>query len=124
MGRENYSTLSSNLADEGYNSASSQFVILEKEAKSLNGMYAAFAEVVEGKEAIDKLYERPVQENTEENSSSNSSGDDIQKFSSFKKITNVKVETYGIDYGTPVVQEKFDYQAYMQQLYSQYYQTQ
>lgn len=124
MGRENYSTLSSNLADEGYNSASSQFVILEKEAKSLNGMYAAFAEVVEGKEAIDKLYERPVQEKTEENSSSSSSEEDIQKFSSFKKITNVKVETYGIDYGTPVVQEKFDYQAYMQKLYSQYYQTQ
>ena len=118
MGREDYSSISSNLADEGYNSASSQFVILEKDSKALNGMYAAFAEVVEGQEAIDKLYARQVEETKNEDGST--SENDIQKFSSFKKITNVKVETYGVDYGTPTIQEKFDYQAYIQQLYSQY----
>ena len=121
MGREDYSSISSNLADEGYNSASSQFVILEKDSKALNGMYTAFAEVIEGQEAIDRLYARAVEETTSEDGSK--SEDEIKKFSSFKKITNVKVETYGIDYGTPAIQEKFDYQAYIQQLYSQYYST-
>ena len=120
LGREDYSSLSPSLADEGYNSGSSQFVILEKDSKSLNGTYAVFAEVVEGQEAIDKLYARPVEEKTDD---AQGNGDAIQKFASFKKITNVKVDTHGIDYGVPKIQEKFDYQSYIQRLYSQSYTT-
>ena len=120
LGREDYSSLSPSLADEGYNSGSSQFVILEKDSKSLNGTYAVFAEVVEGQEAIDKLYAKPVEEKTDD---AQGNGDAIQKFASFKKITNVKVATHGIDYGVPKIQEKFDYQSYIQRLYSQSYTT-
>lgn len=120
MGREDYSSISSNLASEGYNSASSQFVILEKDSKALNGMYAVFAEVVEGKEAVDKLYGRAVEEKSDD---AQGNGEEIQKFASFKKITNVKVDTHGIDYGVPKIQKKFDYQSYIQRLYSQSYTT-
>lgn len=55
MARSDYSSYSSSLVTEGYNSASSQFFIMTKDEFSLNGEYAAFGKVIEGIDILDKL---------------------------------------------------------------------
>lgn len=43
-----------------YNSASSQFFICHKDAKFLDGQYAAFGKVVEGEETVDEIASVPT----------------------------------------------------------------
>ena len=59
-----------------------------------------------------------VIENEEETEASS-----IEKFAFMPKISKATVETFGINYGYPDVNEAFDYEGYMQQVLSQYYST-
>ena len=114
MARADFTQYSPNLADESYNSGCSQFFIMTKENPNLNGYYAAFGKVVEGMDIVHKIEEVEVkvaegQEETE--------GAEVSTPVNPPVITSIKVETYGIDYGTPETLKTFDYMSW---LYSQY----
>lgn len=105
------------LQEQSFNSGSSQFTILTKDARNLNGMYAAFGKVVEGMDIVERIYslEKAAVENEETGETSS-----IEKFASMPKITKATVETFGINYGYPEVNKAFDYEGYMQQLLQNY----
>lgn len=105
-------TLGSTLQEQSYNSGSSQFTILTKDAHGLNGMYAAFGKVIEGMDIINQIYGLDKLEEGEES---------ISQFATMPVITKATVDTFGTNYGFPDVHEAFDYEGYMQQILSQYY---
>lgn len=109
MARSDYSSLSSSLAEAGYNSACSQFFIVTKTTSSLNGNYAAFGRVIEGMDVVDQI------ENVEIDTSEESSSSD--KPVNPPVITSVTVDTKGVDYGMPETEEPFDYSSWLQQYY-------
>lgn len=70
------------------NSAGSQFFIMHEVAPHLNGDYAAFGKVIEGMEVVDKIA-------TTETDSNDKPVNDI-------KIKSITVDTFGVEYGTPM----------------------
>ena len=117
MARSDYSSYSSSLATEGYNSASCQFFITTEDSESsLDGLYAAFGKVTEGMDVVDKIANVEV-ETREEQTDSNS---DLTKDRPIDPpvITSIRVETYGVNYGMPETREPFDINSwYMSQMY-------
>ena len=60
MARGDYSSYSyfgSDVVEEGYNSAGSQFFIMHEKSPHLDGSYAAFGKVTEGIEIVNKIAE-------------------------------------------------------------------
>ena len=114
LARSDYSQYSSSLAEESYNSGSSQFFIMTKENTSLNGNYTAFGKVLEGMDVVHNIenVEVKVADNSEEtgNTEESTPVNDI-------KITSIRVETNGVDYGLPEMLEPFDINSWF---YSQY----
>lgn len=101
MARGDYSYYG--LTREGYNSAGSQFFIMTSDNSSLNGLYAAFGKVIEGMDVVHKI--ENVEVVTRE---SNQTGTD--KPVTPPVIKSITVETFGVDYGIPETQDKFDEQ--------------
>lgn len=60
MVRANYSQIDPRLEEEGYNSAGGLFNIVMEEDAGLDGKYAVFGEVIEGKEILDEIYSSKV----------------------------------------------------------------
>lgn len=114
MARSDYTMYASSLAEESYNSGSSQFFIMTKANTSLNGHYTAFGKVIEGLDIVHKIEEVEVKapEGSEENANT-----EISTPVNPPKITSIKVETYGEEYGLPKTLEPFDYMSWM---YKQY----
>lgn len=117
MARSDYSQYSSALLDESYNSGSSQFFIMTKENSSLNGHYTSFGKVIEGMDVVHKIEgievtKRPVEEGQEADENA-----EVSTPVNPPKITSLKVETYGVEYGLPETYEPFDYTSW---LYRQY----
>lgn len=110
MARADYTQYSSNLADESYNSAGSQFFIMTKDNTALDGYYAGFGAVIEGMDIVHKIEKVEVKPAEDENSEASTPVNP-------PVITSIKVETYGTDYGMPETVEPFDYQSW---LYSYY----
>lgn len=115
MARNDYTSYSPNLAEESYNSGSSQFFIMTKETSSLNGYYTSFGKVIEGMDVVHKIEEVEVKSNTEDAESSESS--EVSTPVTPVTITSLKVETNGVNYGEPNTLEPFNY---MNWLYKQY----
>lgn len=114
MARSDYTSYSSTLQEESYNSGSSQFFIMTKANTSLNGYYTAFGKVIEGLEIVHNIedVEVTVAEDTEETGNTEESTPVNPPV-----ITSIRVETYGVDYGLPETLEPFDYMTWM---YKQY----
>ena len=114
MARADFTQVSSTLKEESFNSGCSQFFIMTKENTNLNGYYTAFGKVVEGLDVVHKIEEVEVtvvegQEETE--------GAEVSTPVDPPKVTSIRVETYGIDYGLPETLTPFDYNSWM---YKQY----
>ena len=125
MARADYSQYGSQIIEEGYNSASSQFYITVADNTSLDGLYAAFGEVIEGMDVVDKIsnvevYYRDSELKENEEAPKDDNGNKIQSDTPKKeiKIKSVTVETYGIDYGIPETHDVFDAYSW---LLKQYY---
>lgn len=103
MARGDYSSYNPALADEGYNSAGSQFFIMTKNTSSLNGLYAPFGKVTEGMDVVHAIEEIEVGEN--------------DKPTNPPVIKSITVETYGVDYGIPETMDVFDIQSWFNQYY-------
>lgn len=114
MARADYTSYSSGLTDESYNSGCSQFFIMTENNAGLNGYYTAFGKVIEGMDVVEKIENVEVkvaegQEKTE--------GAEVSTPVNQPKVTSIKVETFGIDYGMPETLKPFDYTSWF---YSQY----
>lgn len=114
MARADYTQYSSSLKDESYNSGCSQFFIMTKENTNLNGYYTAFGKVIEGMDVVHQIenVEVKVAEGQEE-----TEGAEVSTPVNAPKVTSIRVETYGVDYGLPETLTPFDYMTW---LYSQY----
>lgn len=114
MARADYTQYSSSLKDESYNSGCSQFFIMTKENTNLNGYYTAFGKVIEGMDVVHQIenVEVKVAEGQEE-----TEGAEVSTPVNAPKVTSIRVETYGVDYGLPETLTPFDYKTW---LYSQY----
>lgn len=108
MARSDYSSYSSELADEGYNSAGSQFFIMTKNTPSLNGQYTAFGKVIEGMDVVHSI--ENVEVVTRESGET-----DADKPVNPPVIKSISVETYGVDYGIPETMDVFDIQSWFNQ---------
>ena len=104
MARADYSSILPSLADEGYNSASSQFFITTADASFLNGDYAAFGKVVEGMDVLEKLNNVEITAGTETPVNP-------------PVITSIRVDTKGVTYDLPQTHDAFDINSYIESLY-------
>ena len=114
MARNDYTQYLSSLTEESYNSGSSQFFIMTKNNTSLNGYYTSFGKVIEGIDVVHKIEEVEVKaaDNSEE-----SGNTEVSTPVNPVKITSIRVETNGTDYGLPKTFTPFDYMSWM---YKQY----
>ena len=110
MARNDYTQQSSSLKEESYNSGSSQFFIMTKNNTSLNGYYTAFGKVIEGMDVVHNIEQVEVKE-------SSSSQQEVSTPVNPVKITSIRVETNGVDYGLPETLTPFNYSTW---LYKQY----
>lgn len=131
MARKDYSTYSSinpALTTYGYNSAGSQFFIMTEESSYLDGYYAAFGEVTEGMDIVEKIanvevYYRSSELKDGESAPKDSDGNEIASDKPKKApvIKSIAVETYGVDYGIPETVEEFDMNAWYTNFLMQQY---
>lgn len=109
MARADYTSYSSSLTTESYNSAGSQFFIMTKDNASLDGAYAPFGKVIEGIELIEQIEKVEVYTREGYSEKSTPVTDVI--------ISNVIIETYGEDYGLPETLDKFDFYEWLYKMY-------
>lgn len=114
MARADYTSYSSSLTEESYNSGCSQFFIMTKENTNLNGYYTAFGKVTEGLEVVHKIEEVEV---TVAEGEEETEGAEVSTPVNAPKVTSIRVETFGIDYELPETLTPFDYTSW---LYKQY----
>ena len=114
MARNDYTSYSSSLQEESYNSGSSQFFIMTAENSSLNGYYTAFGKVIEGMDVVHAIEEVEVKvaDDSEETGNTEQSTP-VETIT----ISSVKVETNGVDYGLPETLTPFDYMTWIYQQY-------
>ena len=110
MARGDYSRYG--LAEQGYNSAGSQFFIVTSDTTtSLDGLYAAFGQVIEGYDVVEKIA------NVEVVTRDSNAETGLDKPVDPPVIKSISVETFGIDYGAPETHDAFNYNNYINQLY-------
>ena len=118
MARADYTSYSSTLATESYNSAGSQFFIMTKDNAALDGLYAPFGKVIEGLDIVHNIEKVEVKIKGEEEMT------DEQKAQAEKStpvndvvISKVTVETFGEDFGLPKTLEPWDYYQWVKETY-------
>ena len=116
MARSDYTSYSSALAEESYNSGSSQFFIMTKESSSLNGYYTSFGKVIEGLDVVHQIENVEVKAAESEDGTTNENAE-VSTPVNPPKITSIRVETYGVDYGLPETLTPFDYTSWLYQQY-------
>lgn len=110
MARSDYSSLG--LTEQGYNSAGSQFFIVTSDTTtSLDGLYAAFGQVIEGYDVVEKIA------NVEVVTRDSDASEGLDKPVNPPVITKLSVDTFGVDYGTPDTLDTFNYQDYLKKMY-------
>ena len=114
MARNDYTSYSSTLTEESYNSGSSQFFIMTADNTSLNGYYTAFGKVIEGMDVIHNIENVEVKAADDSEQTGNT---EVSTPVNPVTITSIKVETNGVDYGLPETLTPFDYMSWM---YKQY----
>lgn len=118
--RNDYTQYFSDLEEESYNSGVSQIGIMMNDARSLNGVYAAFGRVTEGLDVFEKIYNENSIKSKEEEDDVTS---DIDVFENFPVIKSATVDTHGVNYEVPETIEAFDYNTYLSDVLSSYYST-
>ena len=114
MARNDYTSYSSTLTEESYNSGSSQFFIMTADNTSLNGYYTAFGKVIEGMDIIHNIENVEVKAADDSEETGNT---EVSTPVETVTITSIKVETNGVDYGLPETLTPFDYMSWMYQQY-------
>ena len=116
MARSDYTSYSSTLATESYNSGSSQFFIMtSNDYTNLSGYYAGFGKVIEGLDVVKEI--ASVECKAKETSEESSENAEISTPVTDVIISSVSVDTKGANYEMPKTLQPFNY---MKWLYAQY----
>lgn len=110
-----YSSLDSSLVEKGYNSGYSEFFIMAKDEEGFNGYYAPFGKVTEGMEIVDKI--SALETTTETNSETGEASKTTTPINP-PVIKSITVDTFGIKYNEPQVEEAFDINSWFSQYLS------
>ena len=110
MARADYTQYSSSLAKASYNSAGSQFFIVTKTTTSLDGQYTSFGKVTEGMDIVHKIEDVKVKAAED--------GGEASTPETAPVIKQIRVETYGIDYGMPETLDAFNISDYFTTQYN------
>ena len=114
MARSDYTSYSSTLTEESYNSGSSQFFIMTAENTGLNGQYTSFGKVIEGMDIVHEIEGVEVKAADDADTTGNT---EVSTPVDPPVITSIRVETNGIDYGLPETLTPFDYTTWLYQQY-------
>lgn len=121
MARGDYTSYSSALTTESYNSAGSQFFIMTEDNQSLNGYYAPFGKVIEGMDVVHAIENVEVKSSDESTTSSSDEESSKEKEVSTPVndviISKVTVETYGVKYGLPKTLDTWNYYDWVYKTY-------
>lgn len=104
------------LLEEMYDSQSSGFFILTEDNTSYDGTYTAFGKVKEGMNIIDNISKLEVKTGED--------GNKTTEIVNAPVISDVSVETYGVNYGEPEVKDVFDFDSIFNYFMQQYMQSQ
>lgn len=107
-----YSSISPDLIEKGYNSGYAQFFIMAEDVESFNGYYTAFGKVIEGMDIVDKI--KGLETTTEKNEQTGETTKTTKPVNP-PVISNISVDTYGVEYGEPETHETFDVNSYLMQ---------
>ena len=125
MARADYTSYSSTLTEESYNSAGAQFFIMtNNDHTNLSGYYAGFGKVIEGMDvakAIENVECTTAKTVDEETGEEKNVSEEVSSPVNDVKISSMTVETYGIDYGMPKTLEPFNYTKWLYSLYGLQY---
>lgn len=114
--RADYSSITPKIQHYSYNSGTGMFKILIDDAPGMNGNYAAFGRVIEGKDVIDKISERKLrfEPKTEEDKA------DLNEFDKFIKIKSINVNTFGKKFKEVKLHERFEIEDFLVKIYENY----
>ena len=115
VARSDYMQYSPDLKEESYNSGCSQFFIMTKENKGLNGLYAPFGKVIEGMDVVHKI--ENVEVKLPDDSEQTGNTEQSQPVNP-PVIKSIKVETHGVEYKLPKTYEPFDVMSWFYQNYN------
>lgn len=122
MARSDYTSYSSTLTEESYNSAGSQFFIMTSDNyTNLSGYYAGFGKVIEGLDVVKDIAKVKVTSEAEQDKDNENANTEKSIPKKDVVVTSVKVETYGVDYGIPKTLEPFDYMSWIYSMYGMSY---
>ena len=126
MARADYTSYSSTLVKESYNSAGSQFFIMtNNDHTNLSGLYAGFGKVIEGMDVVKQIenVECKAQKEATEENEENAQNENEEKSKPVEDviISSVTVDTKGIDYGMPKTLKPFNYMKWLYSLYGLQY---
>ena len=100
-----YSSMDASLKEKGYNSGYAQFFIMTQDVPEFDRYYTAFGKVIEGIEIADRITElETVVETDEETGESTETTKPVNP----PIISNITVETFGVEYGEPQTHETFN----------------
>ena len=121
MARSDYTSYSSTLATESYNSGSSQFFIMtSNDHTNLSGYYTGFGKVIEGMDVVKEIANvecKAAETSGDSEEGADTSEKEVSTPVNDVTITTVSVDTFGLDYGMPKTLKPFNY---MKWLYSMY----
>ena len=106
MARADYTSYSSSLTEESYNSATTQFFIMTERNTYLDGTYTAFGKVIEGLNIVHNIEGAEVEKTETE-------GDEESTPVNHIIIKSVTVDTQGVKYEKPETLEPFDYYSWV-----------
>lgn len=125
MARSDYTSYSSTLKQESYDSAGSQFFIMTTDDHTnLSGYYAGFGKVIEGLDvvqAIEKVECKAASDDEENEEQDSTSSTEISTPVEDIIITSVSVDTFGVDYKIPKTVVPFNYMKWLYSLYGMTY---
>ena len=102
MARSDYTSYSSTLATESYNSGSSQFFIMtSNDHTNLSGYYAGFGKVIEGMDVVKEIANvecKAAESSGDSEEGADTSEKEVSTPVNDVTITTVSVDTFGVDY--------------------------
>lgn len=110
-----FSSLDASLIEEGYNSGYAQFFIMAEDVEEFNGYYTAFGKVIDGMDIIDEITKLETEVETDEETGETTK---TTKPVNPPVISNVTVDTFGVEYGEPKTHESFDVNSWFRNYYS------
>lgn len=109
-----YSSLDASLTEEGYNSGYAQFFIMAQDVAEFDGYYCSFGKVIEGIEIVDEITKLETKVETDEETEETT---ETTTPVNPPVISNITVDTFGVEYGEPETHETFDINTWFMNYY-------